>query len=76
MKKQGGIKKAEKLSKIKSDIIYNLIDDSNGFYTNEVHPTYRSRINITFRVQCDPELEKKFVKLAEQAGLIHLKGHR
>ena len=76
VKKQGGIKQAQKLSKIKSEMLYNLIDDSNGFYVNEVHPKCRSRINVTFRVRNDPELEKKFLKLAEQSGLIQLKGHR
>lgn len=76
MKKTGGIKQVQKLSKKKSDLLYNLIDDSNGFYVNEVHPNCRSRINVTFRIKCDAELEKKFLKLAEQVGLIQLKGHR
>lgn len=76
MKTSGGIEVKEKLSKIKSDILYNLIDDSDGFYLNEVHPMCRSRVNVTFRIKGGAELEEKFVKLAIQAGMIQLKGHR
>lgn len=76
LKQMGGVSVLSKLSKIKSEILYNLIDDSDGFYINEIHPSYRSRINITFRIKGGPEMEDKFVKLAAQAGMISLKGHR
>ncbi len=66
----------EKLSKIKSDVLYNLIDDSEGFYKNEVHPKCRSRINVTFRIKGGEKVEEKFLKIAKESGMIELKGHR
>ena len=33
-------------------------------------------MNIPFRVKCDEALETKFLKEAEAAGFIELKGHR
>lgn len=66
----------EKLCRIKSEILYNLIDDSDGFFINEVHPTCRSRINVTFRIKGGKEVEDKFLELAQKAGMIQLKGHR
>lgn len=75
-KKEGGIETTEKLSKLKSEILYNLIDDSDDFYINEIHPNCRSRINVTFRIRGGVPVEKEFLKLAEQHGMIQLKGHR
>lgn len=67
----------EKLSAIKSQLVYDVIDDSEGFYVNEVHLNCRSRINVTFKIKGGPDVEKKFVKLAEeQLNMIQLKGHR
>ena len=53
--------------------IYEYIDKSNGFYTNNVEARYRSRVNITFRIRNNPSLEAKFVKEGEEAGLLGLK---
>lgn len=41
--------------------------------------TYRSRMNIPFRIGSsvgDESLEKKFLKEADNAGMISLKGYR
>lgn len=77
IKRNGGIAEMEKLSAIKSQLVYDVIDDSEGFYTNNVHPKYRSRINVTFRIKGGLDVEKKFLKLAEeQLNMIQLKGHR
>jgi len=57
-------------------LLYETIDNSGGFYTNPVEPKYRSRMNIPFRVKSDEALEAKFMKEAEKALLIELKGHR
>jgi phosphoserine aminotransferase len=57
-------------------MLYNYIDNSEGFYSNGVLPQYRSRMNIPFRVKSDEELEKKFLAEAPKAGLIDLAGHR
>ena len=56
--------------------LYETIDNSGGYYTNPVTVAYRSRNNIPFRVKSDEALEAKFLKEAEAAGLIEMKGHR
>ena len=57
-------------------MLYEYIDGSDGYYSNPVDKQYRSRMNIPFRVKCNEELENKFLKEAQAAGLIELKGHR
>jgi len=57
-------------------MLYDYIDGSDGYYTNPVDVTYRSRLNIPFRVKKDDALETKFLKEAADVGLIELKGHR
>lgn len=67
----------EKLCGIKSQLLYDVIDDSEGFYTNEIHPDCRSRINVTFRIKGGVNMEQNFLNLAdEQMNMIQLKGHR
>lgn len=63
-------------SAIKSKALYDLIDESDGFYVSNVEKSCRSRTTIPFRIRCDDELEKKFLKAAESNGMIQLKGHR
>ena len=63
----------------RNSLIYNVIDNSNVFYYNPVEKSSRSRITIPFRVggkSGNEDLEKKFLKEAEQEGMIQLKGHR
>ena len=57
-------------------MLYDMIDGSSDYYTNPVDPKYRSRMNIPFRVKKDEKLEAKFLKEAQEHGLIELKGHR
>lgn len=76
VKKQGGVGAMKKLCTMKSDILYNIIDDSSGFYVNEVARELRSRINVTFRIRGGEPMEKKFLELAKMQGMIELKGHR
>ena len=64
-----------KLNALKAGKIYDAIAASNGFYKCPVAPAVRSLMNIPFTM-ASPELEKAFLKLAEQRGLVQLKGHR
>ena len=57
-------------------MLYNYIDSSEGYYSNNVEARYRSRMNVPFRVSCNEELKSKFIKDAAKVGLIELKGHR
>lgn len=63
-------------AKERSEMLYNYIDNSDGYYKNVVEAKYRSRMNIPFRVCSNDELETKFIKEAAAKNLIELKGHR
>jgi len=76
IKQQGGVESMEKRSAEKSQLIYDIIDHSNGFYSCPVAAHIRSRVNVPFRIKNDEELEKKFLKMVEEKGMIQLKGHR
>jgi phosphoserine aminotransferase len=72
---QGGVEHFAKLNARKSALLYDVIDNSGGFYRNEVAPGARSRMNIPFFLK-DEALDKPFLSEAKAAGLISLKGHR
>lgn len=59
----------------RSEILYHFLDQSGGFYLNSIQPSYRSRINVTFRIKNDSKLEDDFIRQATDAGFIGLKGH-
>lgn len=67
----------EQRSLAKSQMVYEVIDHSNGFYSCPVPSSVRSRVNIPFRIRNgDEDLEKKFVDEAKKKNMIQLKGHR
>jgi phosphoserine aminotransferase len=72
----GGVEEMERRAIEKANMLYNLIDSSNGFYTNSVEKNCRSRMNVVFRIKNDEALENKFVKEAKELKLLGLKGHR
>jgi phosphoserine aminotransferase len=73
---QGGVEKMEAQNKMKSQILYDVIDNSDGFYIGHVvDKSERSIMNAVFKMKTD-ELDAKFVTQAQQAGLTTLKGHR
>lgn len=78
-KEHGGVEGMQKNSKQKSDMIYNIVDHSSGFFQCPVDKSCRSRTNVPFRIGpeegCDV-LEKKFIDMALEKGMIQLKGHR
>lgn len=64
----------------KSNLLFDAIQESQGFYHIPVLSGFRSRVNITFRV-CNgngpsTDLEAKFAKEAEKEKIIHVTGHR
>ncbi|UCF49219.1 MAG: 3-phosphoserine/phosphohydroxythreonine transaminase [Thermoplasmatales archaeon] len=71
----GGVAAIEKINRNKAKILYDLIDNSNGFYKGHAKPDSRSLMNITFNLPT-PELEEKCVKEAIGKNLVGLKGHR
>lgn len=71
-----GLKFLEDMAIQRSKLLYDVIDNSGGYYVNKVEPAFRSRMNVVFQMQKGEELEKKFASEAEKAGLIDVKGHR
>lgn len=80
----GGVQAIEDINNQKSKLLYDAIDNSS-LYTNLVEKQFRSRMNVPFRIvksgsessyEWDNSLESKFLKEAENEGLLMLKGHR
>lgn len=71
---QGGIAAIEQKNISKAASLYAAIDNSS-LYSNPVDVPYRSRMNVPFVLK-DAELDKEFLKQAEQQGFMELKGHR
>lgn len=80
LKSHGGVISAGKINKMKSDLIYKIIAESNGFYRSPVEESVRSRMTIPFRLYKDNDpsdaLEKEFIAAASKEHLRELKGHR
>ncbi|KAK2496999.1 hypothetical protein MC885_017541 [Smutsia gigantea] len=79
IKNNGGAAAMEKLSSVKSQMIYDIIDNSQGFCVCPVDPQNRSKMNIPFRIgsaKGDDALEKRFLDKALELNMISLKGHR
>jgi len=74
LKKQGGLAAMEKINITKANLLYNLLDNDD-YYHCPVTQSDRSRMNVPFTLK-NPELDGEFLKQAENAGLIQLKGHR
>lgn len=70
----GGIKTMEKVNNEKAAILYNFLDESKLF-KNHVNKEDRSIMNVPFTAPND-ELNEKFIKESEKAGLCTLRGHR
>ena len=74
-KDQGGVSQIEKNNQQKAKLIYDAIDESNGFYAGHASLESRSHMNITFTLPSS-ELTEKFLQEAGNAGFIGLSGHR
>ncbi|MDW8479499.1 MAG: 3-phosphoserine/phosphohydroxythreonine transaminase [Xanthomonadales bacterium] len=75
IERQGGLEAMGARNRAKAERLYRAIDGSGGFYRNPVDPACRSWMNVPFTL-ADPALEGAFLREAEAAGLIGLKGHR
>lgn len=71
----GGLDKLHAHNVKKANYVYDVIDNSNGFYKGNVAKEDRSLMNITFRLGTE-DLEKKFIAEGKANGMIGLKGHR
>ena len=75
LKNRGGIEAVAKYNEEKAKILYDAIDNSNGFYIGHATKESRSLMNVSFNIK-DSELEAKLIKLASENSMIGLKGHR
>ena len=74
LKKMGGLAAMKAHNEKKAAILYDYLDGSSMFH-GTVEKKDRSLMNVPF-VTGNAELDAKFVKEAEAAGLVNLKGHR
>lgn len=75
IKNNGGLKVMAQRNLKKAQILYNIIDESDGFYKGHAQEDSRSLMNVTFRLP-NEELEKKFVAEALENNISGVKGHR
>ena len=74
LKKQGGLAAMKEHNEKKAKMLYDYLDQSKMF-KGTVVPKDRSLMNVPFVIG-DKDLEAKFVKEADAAGFVNLKGHR
>ncbi|OTF70104.1 phosphoserine aminotransferase-like protein [Euroglyphus maynei] len=79
IKDQGGLEVMGDRADQRAKLIYDVIDQSDGFYFNGVDPNCRSRMNAVFRIggeNGDEQLEKQFIQECKECKIIGVKGHR
>ena len=74
IRKQGGLEAMRSYNEKKASILYDYLDQSRLFHGTVV-PKDRSLMNVPF-ITGNEALDGKFVKEAQAAGLLNLKGHR
>lgn len=74
IKNLGGLEKMKLRNEAKAKMLYDFLDASKMF-RGTVVPEDRSLMNVPFVTDSD-ELNAKFIKQAEEAGFVNLKGHR
>ena len=75
MLEQGGVAALGKVSRRKSDMLYDAIDNSEGFYTAPIAKSCRSLTNAVFDLPSEEE-GARFLEESRAAGFLYLKGHR
>jgi phosphoserine aminotransferase len=71
----GGLERMSMINREKADILYRMLDASDGFYRGRAAPKDRSMMNVTFNLET-PEREREFLASAQAAGFSGLAGHR
>ena len=74
LKAKGGVAAIEKENTAKAEALYREID-RNPLFKGTCAVEDRSRMNVCFVME-NPELEKPFLKFAEENGIEGIKGHR
>ncbi|URT72122.1 3-phosphoserine/phosphohydroxythreonine transaminase [Cytobacillus firmus] len=71
----GGLQQIEKANEKKAKMLYDVIDESEGFYIGHAHKNSRSHMNVTFNLHSE-DLSREFQIQAKEAGFVGLGGHR
>lgn len=71
----GGLSRMARINRAKADLLYSLLDRSDGFYRGWAVPKDRSLMNVSFNLPT-PEMEGRFLAEAAAAGFSGLAGHR
>jgi phosphoserine aminotransferase len=74
IKKMGDLEAMKERNEKKAAVLYDFLDSSKMFH-GTVRKEDRSLMNVPFVTDSD-ELNAKFIKEAEAAGFVNLKGHR
>ncbi|WED23360.1 3-phosphoserine/phosphohydroxythreonine transaminase [Vibrio sp. JC009] len=75
LEREGGVSENERRSIAKSQVLYHIIDNSNGFYGTPVQDkTLRSRMNVPFNLKGgDEALTSKFLIESWERGIVGLR---
>lgn len=73
--RKGGVEAIARQNELKARLLYDAIDQSDGFYRGHAEADSRSLMNVTFNLATE-ELEKEFLAEAKEAGFVGLGGHR
>lgn len=71
----GSLEQMAKINREKALILYDVIDESDGFYRGHAQRGSRSTMNVTWRLSAEA-LEQQFLQQAQACDLVQLKGHR
>jgi phosphoserine aminotransferase len=74
LKQQGGVPAIEKINDQKAGLLYDTLD-SLPLFRPTVAKEDRSKMNVVFVID-NPELEKEFLSLCKENGMIGIKGYR
>lgn len=75
VKNKGGVEVMKQINDEKAKILYDVIDESEGFYEGHADKPFRSHMNVTFTLPT-AEATTRFLQLAKEKGFVGLNGHR
>jgi phosphoserine aminotransferase len=71
----GGLERMADINRRKADLLYGVVDGSDGFFRGRASAADRSVMNVSFNLRTK-ELERKFLDESLAAGFSGLGGHR
>nr|AIA17208.1 Aminotransferase class-V [uncultured bacterium] len=75
IKNEGGVTEMEARAQQKSNLVYSVIDNSDGFYKGYARPNDRSQHNFVFMLN-SPEQDAHFIQEALKENIREIKGYK